>query len=256
MSEDLKTKVKIDYLKGMKYNDICIRHDVKKNTLKSWIKRYKWKEEKDNIKPKIDKIKKGAPQNKKGCTLKNKTGAPYGNQNAKGKGAPKGNQNARKHGLFSKYLPAELNNIIEEIEEKGPAELLWDQILLSYSNILAAQKKLYVIDKEDMTKELKKEKESYSDSGSGWEKEYNIQFAWDKQNAALISLGRSRATFNNMIKTFVELERAGLVTEELKAKVNKLKVEVKAIEEKVNETTSNELVQIIDDIPEGEEDAG
>ena len=38
---------------------------------------------------------------RKGCTLKKKTGAPLGNKNAAGHGAPIGNQNATKHGAYS-----------------------------------------------------------------------------------------------------------------------------------------------------------
>ena len=242
MSEDLKTKIKIDYLKGMKLDEICSKHDVKKNTLKSWIKRYRWSDEKKSVQKKVNRIatKKGALQSDKGCTLNRGKGAPYGNQNAAGHGAPKGNHNARKHGLFSKYLPEELKDIVEEIEESSPVDMLMDQIQVLYANIISAQKKLYVKDIDDMTKELKKQKVSDGMNSSSWEKDYNIQFAWDKQNAALASIARALATFNNMVKTFTELERAGLVSDEQTARISKYNAEISKINAEVAKIKDDE----------------
>lgn len=56
--EDVKLKVKKEYLNGKKQKEICEKYDISINTLKSWIKRYKWSEEKKN---------KGAPKNKRGA---------------------------------------------------------------------------------------------------------------------------------------------------------------------------------------------
>lgn len=56
--EDVKTNAKEEYLKGTKQKDICNKYNISINTLKSWIKRYKWSEEKRN---------KGAPINKRGA---------------------------------------------------------------------------------------------------------------------------------------------------------------------------------------------
>ncbi|MER2107449.1 MAG: P27 family phage terminase small subunit [Solibacillus sp.] len=36
-----------DWLEGMKYKDIAAKYDVKENTVKSWYKRYKWKEKRE-----------------------------------------------------------------------------------------------------------------------------------------------------------------------------------------------------------------
>lgn len=75
-------------MKGMKYKDICEKYNISMNTLKSWVKRYNWSDERKNLK------KKGAH--------KNKRGAPKGNKNAVGNdgGAPPGNLNAIKHGAY------------------------------------------------------------------------------------------------------------------------------------------------------------
>lgn len=253
MSEDLKTKAKIDYLKGFKLEDIANKYDLKLNTLKSWIKRYSWTDEKKEVQKKLNKItsKQSAPQSKKGCTLNSKgvqkrvhsemkKGAPFGNQNSVGHGAPLQNQNARKHGLFSKYLPPELGDIVEELQDRSPVDMLVDQIHILYANIVAAQKKIYVKDIQDMTKELKREKRMDGEKSSGWEEEYNIQYAWDKQNAALNSIARSMTTFNQMIKNFMELDRYGLVDEETRARISKLNAEISKITEMEEDIAEND----------------
>ncbi|MDR7856316.1 hypothetical protein [Tissierella sp.] len=84
--DDIRKNAKQDYFEGMKYQDICDKYNISINTLKSWIKRYAWSEEKK------DHNKKGAPKKKKG--------APLNNENAKGHGAPPGNINSVKHGAY------------------------------------------------------------------------------------------------------------------------------------------------------------
>lgn len=87
--DEIRIKAKQDYLEGMKQKDIAAKYNISINTLKSWIKRYGWSEEKKSYN------KKGAPKKKKG--------APLNNENAKGnKGgaAPIGNLNSIKHGAY------------------------------------------------------------------------------------------------------------------------------------------------------------
>ncbi|WP_242977148.1 terminase gpP N-terminus-related DNA-binding protein [Clostridium botulinum] len=43
---DSKEQAKKDYLKGMKYKDLAEKYSVSLNTIKSWVKRYGWSEEK------------------------------------------------------------------------------------------------------------------------------------------------------------------------------------------------------------------
>lgn len=57
---EIKVEIKKDYLKGLKQKEICDKYNVSINTLKSWINRYKWAEEKRN---------KGAPKNKRGAPI-------------------------------------------------------------------------------------------------------------------------------------------------------------------------------------------
>ncbi|HBG7047192.1 TPA: helix-turn-helix domain-containing protein [Clostridioides difficile] len=201
--QDVKEKVKQDYLKGMKQKEISAKYDISLNTLKSWIKRYNWANEK----------KKGAP--------KNKRGAPIGNKNATG---PPGNKNAEKFGFFSKYLPEETQDLINEIKDKDKFDILWEQITIQYVAIIRAQKIMYVKDKEEMIKELKK----HESTENGEKIEYEFQFAWDRQASFLNAQSRAMSELRSLIKQYDEMIHKdwNLATEEQKTRVEKLKCEV------------------------------
>lgn len=213
--QDVKEKVKQDYLKGMKQKEISAKYDISLNTLKSWIKRYNWASEK----------KKGAPKSKKG--------APIGNKNATG---PPGNKNAEKFGFFSKYLPEETQDLINEIKNKDKFDILWEQITIQYAAIIRAQKIMYVKDKEEMIKEVKKSKIKTSDrktektSTNSREEEYEweFQFAWDRQASFLNAQSRAMSELRSLIKQYDEMIHKdwNLATEEQKTRVEKLKCEV------------------------------
>ncbi|HBF4067559.1 TPA: helix-turn-helix domain-containing protein [Clostridioides difficile] len=201
--QDVKEKVKQDYLKGMKQKEISAKYDISLNTLKSWIKRYNWANEK----------KKGAP--------KNKRGAPIGNKNATG---PPGNKNAEKFGFFSKYLPEETRELIQEISIKDKFDILWEQITIQYAAIIRAQKIMHVKDKEEMIKELKK----HESTENGEKIEYEFQFAWDRQASFLNAQSRAMSELRSLIKQYDEMIHKdwNLATEEQKNRVEKLKCEV------------------------------
>ncbi|HFL3608711.1 TPA: phage terminase small subunit [Clostridioides difficile] len=201
--QDVKEKVKQDYLDGMKQKEISAKYDISLNTLKSWIKRYNWASEK----------KKGAP--------KNKRGAPIGNKNATG---PPGNKNAEKFGFFSKYLPEETQDLINEIKNKDKFDILWEQITIQYAAIIRAQKIMYVKDKEEMIKELKK----HESTENGEKMEYEFQFAWDRQASFLNAQSRAMSELRSLIKQYDEMIHKdwNLATEEQKTRVEKLKCEV------------------------------
>ncbi|HBF0181454.1 TPA: hypothetical protein KNK26_002526 [Clostridioides difficile] len=204
--QDVKEKVKQDYLKGMKQKEISSKYDISLNTLKSWIKRYNWASEK----------KKGAPINKRG--------APFSNKNSVGYGAPKENKNAEKFGFFSKYLPEETQDLINEIKNKDKFDILWEQITIQYAAIIRAQKIMYVKDKEEMIKELKK----HESTENGEKKEYEFQFAWDRQASFLNAQSRAMSELRSLIKQYDEMIHKdwNLATEEQKNRVEKLKCEV------------------------------
>ncbi|HBG2020373.1 phage terminase small subunit [Clostridioides difficile] len=194
-----------DYLKGLKYKEIAEKHNVSLSTVKSWATRY-WKQ-------------KGCNQPKKVATKKR--GAPIGNKNATG---PPGNKNAEKFGFFSKYLPKETQDLINEIKNKDKFDILWEQITIQYAAIIRAQKIMYVKDKEEMIKELKKH-----ESTENSEKiEYEFQFAWDRQASFLNAQSRAMSELRSLIKQYDEMIHKdwNLATEEQKTRVEKLKCEV------------------------------
>lgn len=139
----------------------------------------------------------------------------------------KQNKNAEKHGFFSKYLPEDTLNILQEIQERDPIDLLWDNIQIQYAAIIRSQRIMYVKDKEEMIKELKKKKEYGSESVSSSEIEYEFQFAWDRQATFLTAQSRAMAELRNMITRYDELLKSELATEEQKLRIEKLKKEVK-----------------------------
>lgn len=190
-----------DYESGMKYKDIAAKHEVSINTVKSWQRRHGWSRD-----------KKGAP--------KKTRGAPKKNKNAVGHGAPKGNTNAVKHGLRRKYLPEGISELIEEVETMSPIDILWENITLTYANLLHAQRILFVQDKDDSTELI---------SGEGLKGvTFEHHTAWDKQGKALAAIARAQSELKSMIKTYDELIRSPLVTEEQKLRIDALKTKLDA----------------------------
>jgi len=216
--------------------DIACLLKIKEKTIEYWRCVDNWK---DNYNP--------------------KGGAPRGNQNALGhKGVtPLENQNARKEGWFSKYFPTESRNLIKEAEESGGStlEILWAQITTQWIAIIRAQKIMFVKDKNDKTKELKKfktqselvgSKESKEPIEVYREEEYEIQQAWDKQANFLNAQSRAMATLTNMIKRYDEILHANwdMATEEQKLRLEKLKVQMENPELKHRKEVDKEKLQL------------
>jgi len=157
----------------------------------------------------------------------------YGNKNALGHGPPKGNDNAVTHGFFRKHFPDEVADLAAEIMEKNPIDMLWENITIQYTAIIRAQRLMFVTDQEDMTKELKKYKESYSDSGSSSEEEWEIQFAWDKHAAFLNAQSRAMSTLSSLIRDFDKLanidDERRMKLEQMKLGIEKTKAEVEKL---------------------------
>lgn len=210
-------KAKELYKKGQKLIEIANRLGVPEGTVRSWKNRYKWDcnvaKEKRNV-------------------AKTKRGGQPGNKNATG---PPGNKNAEKHGFFSKYLPEETFSIIQEIEKKGPLDILWENIQIAYAAIVRAQQIMYVKDHEDKTIEKIEEKEG-NVIGEKWE----VQQAWDKQATFLKAQARAQGELRSLIKQYDELLHSNyeLATEEQKARIGVLKAKAKvddqiSVEDKV-----------------------
>lgn len=156
-----------------------------------------------------------------------KVGAPKGNKNAVGHGAPLENKNAEKHGFFSKWLPPETLEIVQDIRERSPVELLWDQIELQYAAIIRAQKLMFVKDQQDKTKELISE----SAMGEAWD----VQQAWDKHANFLSAQSRAMTTLNGLIKQYEDMlqreDEAEDIKAERQARIAKIQAETARITE-------------------------
>ena len=156
----------------------------------------------------------------------NKGGAPKGNQNALG------NIGNLKHGMYceesrfsdneflSKYLPRSMVNVMVELKSENPLDILWNNILIQQAKILNMQNIIHVKNKKDITKV--KTKESWGKTSS---EEWEYQFAWDKENAAVTTLSKAMQTLFNMIKQYDEMlnKNWDLVTEEQKLRIEVLK---------------------------------
>jgi len=167
---------------------------------------------------------------------KRSKGAPIGNSNAKGnKGnknaaPPKQNTNALKHGFFSKFLPPETLEIMESVNERSPADLIWDQIQIQYAAIIRAQQIMFVTDKDEMIKELKKRK----DGATSEEREWEFQFAWDRHAAFMNAQSRAMSELRSSIKQFEEMAHADderrLKLEQMQLSVDKTKLEINKLQ--------------------------
>ncbi|ADZ82546.1 phage terminase small subunit [Cellulosilyticum lentocellum] len=196
------------FRKGMKLVEIASQLNLPDGTVRRWKSTYKWDNERSENK----------------SERSHKRGAPKGNKNAVGNdgGAPLNNKNAEKNGLFAKYLPDETLEIIQTIEQRSTIDILWDQIMIAYAAICRAQQIMYVKDREDKTIEKVMEGSGNVDSEK-WE----VQQAWDKHANFMKSQARAQAELRSMIKQYNELlsSNPDLVTEEQKARIEKLKVD-------------------------------
>lgn len=208
-----------DYVKGMKYKDLAEKYGVSVNTIKSWKQRHGWER------------KKGAPIEK---SVHTKKGGQPGNKNALGNngGAPQRNQNAVTHGFFSKFLPEETLEIMEEIQERSPADMIWDQIQIQYAAIIRAQRIMHVQDQDDMTKVLKKEKPGMF----GDEKEWEFQFAWDRHATFLNAQSRAMGELRGLIKQFDQLAHE---QDERRLKLEQMRLNIEKAKKDINGDNGN-----------------
>lgn len=151
---------------------------------------------------------------------------------------PPGNQNAKKHGLFAKWLPEEVNQIIGEMPE-SPLDILWYNIQLQLAAIVRAQNIMFVSDKNDKTIEKVEEKDG-NVIGERWE----VQQAWDKQASFMTAQSRAMKTLESMIKRYDEMlhQNWELATEEQKARLGLLQAQKKKLESDGGE--SQELTKL------------
>ncbi|EAD0695540.1 hypothetical protein NW59_14125 [Listeria monocytogenes] len=159
-----KELIKKDYLAGMKNKEIVEKYGISPNTLKAWIRRYGWKDEKEKGASKTKKM--GAPFGNVNAKGNSGGGAPLGNKNAignSGGGAPFGNKNALFTGEFEIIDPDYFSD-----EEKNIYNSLTDHPLAHANNIIKDE----YIRKRRMMKRLNELENNLSESEKEIKKAY------------------------------------------------------------------------------------
>lgn len=257
------------YKKGYKLVDIAKELNTAESTIRVWKNRYKWGVENETFQKNKRNVsnKKSNKESSRNNGLNdgdhnNKTSsktnsqnpkARYGNKNAVGnvggKGGPRGNKNSETHGFFSKYLPEESIEVIEDIKIKNPIDILWENILIQYAAIIRSQRIMFVKSKEEMIKELRKSKvktktrktEKTNTDETEEEYEYEFQFAWDRQATFLNAQSRAISELRSSMKQYEEMLQSNLATEEQKLRIAKLKGEV----DKLDNSNKDKPIEIL-----------
>lgn len=276
MSGDTKwLEIKKEYLRrtvdGEKVvlTKLAKKHGVKPATLRSRKNREKWDDFLENVATHFDETGNGVAtgndsnnevrandKKEKGEKSRNKTKekikrsiGQLGNKNAAGNSnaPPKGNQRARKHGFYAKYLPADVYDIFNDIEDMSQLDIIWSSIKLKFASIIRAQNIMYVESKDEMIKELKKKKViegmSYTE-----EKEWEFQFAWDRYATFLNTQSRAFSELRGLIKQYNELVDRDGATEEQRLRIQKLQIEVDKMAGDKNGKETEKWVKAIEEI--------
>lgn len=227
--------------------DIAEQLELSDTQIRKWKNQDKWD---DHLKGNVTKSN--------GNVTKRSRGAPAGNSNAKGHGAPKQNQNATTHGFFAKFLPEETLEIMEAMNERSPADLIWDQIQIQYAAIIRAQRIMYVESKNEMIKEVKKVKYDVCNVEDGvinektsvpFEIEYEFQRSWERQAQLLTAQSRAIGELRSSIRQFVEMadqdDERRLKLEQMQLNIDKTKVEIANLDKNRDKEIR---VVIVDDV--------
>ncbi|MEK3787571.1 phage terminase small subunit [Paenibacillus sp. FSL K6-1230] len=197
----------------LKPKEIAEKLGISAESVRKWKSLDQWENKLDNSRP----------------------GAPRGNRNAKGnrggKGGPPGNQKAVTHGLFRKFEPQdpEYLEILDLAQQIDPVDMIWYDITKGFQKIIWAQRIFFIEGKDDLTKELKKEKQG----DSSFEQEWEIQFAWDKYasfiKAETVVMREIRGAIKQFLAIVPEKDERRLKLAQMKAQVEKTKMEIEEL---------------------------
>ncbi|MGE6629844.1 phage terminase small subunit [Bacillus sp. NPDC077027] len=196
-----------DYNNGMKYKDLAEKYSVSIHTINSWKRRYGWK--RDKLQP-LDSLQKQLDQDA--------------------------------HAIFTKFLSDETLEIMEKMGGRSSLDLIWDQIQIQYAAIIRAQRIMFVVDQNDMMKELKKAKYAYhpleEETAEGAkleqsliEEEFAFQFSWDRHATFLNAQSRAMGELRRLIKQFEELAHA---KDERRLKLKQIELSIEKTKKAVN----------------------
>jgi len=146
-------------------------------------------------------------------------------------GPPKGSHNHLKHGFFSRIFPDDEDTraLVDEIINKNPLDILWENIMIQYLAIARAQRIMFVKDKEDLTKHLKRERSSIN----GDEYEWEFQYPWDKHANFLSAQSKATTALEKLISSYEDLLQRGHISNEHKLRLEKLKQDIDIAKERL-----------------------
>lgn len=209
---------------GMSYKEIAEKYGVTESAVKSWNSRY-W------TKGKV------ATSASKVATKRKKAGAPLRNQNAV------------KHGLFAKYLPSETLEIVADIEEASPLDILWANIQIKFAAILRAQKLMHVKAVDDHLGVTSTES-TIKSAGASVEKRVvkkeEVISSIEREEKFLYAQSRAMDTLLRLIKQYDDMCHGDLATEEAQARIDKLKAEVATIRKNEDGPTEQDMSSYVE----------
>lgn len=257
------------------FKALAEKHGVKLGTLKSRRSREKWSRDATNKKDatsqkdatrkaRVDATNNNDPGNEREEKESSSTGRGYKKSrykegSRKGAGNPhpgnqftKRNSAALKHGFFSKHIPQETLDIMQGMVHDDPADLIYDQIMIQYAAIIRAQNIMFVTDRNETVKELKKLKveEGFDREGNvvqvPVEQEYEIQFAWDRYATFMNAQSRAMSEFRSLVKQFFEMthedDERRLKLEQMQLGIEKTQAELDLLENEDGEDAPIEIL--------------
>lgn len=233
-------------MQGMKYKDIAEKHDVSVNTVKSWKTRYKWDRKgvhTNNEKVRTQK-KTGAPINNKNAVGNSGNKNPkWGNKNAAGHGAPVNNKNAMTHGLYATV-------VYEHLSDE-------DRRLFDLSQDIEGQEQELQVARFKLAKLMQDQKEhrlkGMAIVGDGaYSYTLRDDFYTDAINKALDMISKIETRIH---KAQTEREKLELQKIEHEKKLHLMQAQIDKLKADTNKEDKDVLkVQIIDDVPQDDED--
>lgn len=243
--------------KEFEENDITMRaladkHNVKYSTLRSRKNREEW----GRAVATDDATDKPGGQRNNGNAKGNSGGTP-----------PPNNKNAVTHGLFANWLPDDSLEIIRELSQKSPADMIWENILIQYTAIIRAQKIMYVMDANDDISNItsiKLDPMLQDDEGKPVrvEEKREWHMAYQKQESFMNAQSRAISTLSSLIKQYVvmadEDDSRKLELERMAAELEKTKAQAEIIKSEADKLLATgkgfELLQSLVDVVNADED--
>lgn len=154
------------------------------------------------------------------------------------------NNESFRHGLYERFLPDEVKEVIDEIHGADPVDMLIMSGEMLFAQIIRAMRIMHVKNELDHSKEISRKAARVSGASEAKEVEYQIQMAWDRQASFMKALSSSMRELRGIIKTLTELADAGRANEEQELRIEKLKLEIARIDADVD-IGGNDVAEMI-----------